>query len=93
MNRKEVQSAVAERSGLSEPDATAVLDAFEGIVADAVAAGDKVVLPGFLAVEKISRAARNGRHPRTGEPIHIPAGFGVKVSAGTALKRAASNGA
>lgn len=93
MNRKEVRTAVAEKSGLSERDATAVLDAFEEIIADAVGAGDKVVLPGFLTVEKVSRAARNGRNPQTGEPMDIPAGFGVKVSAGTALKRAASNGA
>lgn len=92
MNRKEVRSAVAERSGLSERDATVVLDAFEHTVADAVAAGDKVVLPGFLTVEKVSRAARTGRNPQTGAPMELPAGFKVRVSPGSTLKRAATNG-
>mgnify|MGYP000095932656 CR=1 FL=1 len=34
------------------------------------------------------RAARKGRNPRTGEEIQIPAGFGVKLTAGSALKKA-----
>lgn len=90
MNRKEVRSALAEKAGLSDRDAGAALDALQEIVTEAVEAGDKVVLPGFLSVEKVSRAARNGRNPQTGEPMEIPAGFGVKVSAGSALKNAAS---
>ncbi len=90
MNRKEVRSALAEKAGLSDRDAGAALDALQEIVTEAVEAGDKVVLPGFLSVEKVSRAARNGRNPQTGEPMEIPAGFGVKISAGSALKNAAS---
>lgn len=93
MNRTEVRSALAEKAGLSDKDAGAALDAFQEIVTEAVSAGDKVVLPGFLTVEKVSRAARSGRNPQTGAPMEIPAGFKVKVSPGAKLKTAASNGA
>ena len=33
-------------------------------------------------------AARTGRNPRTGEEIQIPAGYGVKVTVGSSLKKA-----
>ncbi len=93
MNRKEVRSALAKRTGLSEQDAGAALEGLQAIIAEAVTAGDKVILPGFLSVERVSRAARNGRNPSTGEPMEIPAGFGVKLSAGSALRSAAGAGA
>ena len=44
-----------------------------------------------MAVERTERAARKGRNPRTGEEIHIPAGYGVKLTAGSALKKAVSD--
>ena len=34
------------------------------------------------------RAARTGRNPRTGEQIDIPASYGVRISAGSLLKKA-----
>ena len=36
----------------------------------------------------IKRAARTGRNPRTGEQIDIPASYGVRISAGSLLKKA-----
>ena len=44
-----------------------------------------------MAVERTERAARKGRNPRRGEEIHIPAGYGVKLTAGSALKKAVSD--
>ena len=90
MNRKDIRFALAEEAGLSDQEAGAALGALQEIVIEAVVAGDKVVLPGFLSVEKVSRPARSGRNPQTCEPIEIPARFGVKVSAGATLKNAAS---
>ena len=51
--------------------------------------GTKVSIPGWLAVERTHRAARSGRNPQTGATIEIPAGYSVKVSAGSKLKAAA----
>ncbi|PSU28838.1 HU family DNA-binding protein, partial [Photobacterium phosphoreum] len=48
----------------------------------------KVQLVGWLTVERTDRAARPGRNPQTGEAIQIPAGHGVKFTAGSKLKDA-----
>jgi DNA-binding protein HU-beta len=90
MNRSELVSAVAERSGVSAKQADTVLKAFAEVVGDVVGKGqEKVTLPGFLTFERVERAARTARNPRTGEPIQIAAGHAVKVSPGSTLKAAA----
>ncbi|MET8170757.1 HU family DNA-binding protein [Streptomyces sp. NPDC005329] len=90
MNRSELVSALSERAEVSRKDADAVLTALAGTVGDVVAKGDeKVTIPGFLSFERTHRAARTARNPQTGEPLEIPAGYGVKVSAGSKLKEAA----
>ena len=43
---------------------------------------------GFGSFETKKRAARTGRNPRTGETIEIPATYGVRISAGSLLKKA-----
>ena len=92
MNRSELVSAVAERAAVPAKQADAVIKAFAEVVGEVVAKGDeKVTLPGFLTFERVERAARSARNPRTGEPIDIPAGFGVKVSPGSTLKSASGS--
>lgn len=90
MNRKEVTSAIAQRTGSPAAETDRLLTALEEVLIDAVARGEKVQLPGFLSVERVERAARTGRNPQTGATIEIPAGHGVKVTAGSRLKGAVS---
>ncbi|MFC5781375.1 MULTISPECIES: HU family DNA-binding protein [Streptomyces] len=90
MTRSELVAALADRAEVSRKDAGAVLAAFAETVGDIVAKGDeKVTIPGFLTFERTHRAAREGRNPASGEPMTIPAGYSVKVSAGSKLKEAA----
>ncbi|QDN54196.1 HU family DNA-binding protein [Streptomyces sp. S1D4-20] len=90
MNRTELVAALAERAEVTRKDADAVLTALAETVGDVVAKGDeKVTIPGFLSFERTHRAARTARNPQTGEPIEIPAGHSVKVTAGSKLKDAA----
>lgn len=90
MNRTELVAAMAERAEVTRRDADAVLTALAETVGNVVAKGDeKVTIPGFLSFERTDRAARTARNPQTGEPIEIPAGHSVKVSAGSKLKDAA----
>ena len=88
MNKSELTSAIADRSGQPPSAVTAVLDAFEAVVTDAVKGGDKVALTGFLTFEKAERAARTGRNPATGESIDIAAATVPKVKVGKAFKDA-----
>lgn len=67
----------------------AVIDTTLAQLADAcqglLAAGDKVHLPGLGTFTAVTRAARQGRNPRTGSPVQIPARQAVHFSAAKAL--------
>ncbi|OEV09262.1 HU family DNA-binding protein [Streptomyces nanshensis] len=90
MNRSELVAALSERAEVPRKDADAVLAAFADTVGDTVAEGsEKITIPGFLTFERTHRAARTARNPQTGDPIEVPAGYSVKVSAGSKLKEAA----
>ena len=86
MNKTELISAMAERSGLSKKDTEKALTAALETIAAALAAGDRVQLVGFGAFEVKSRAARLGRNPKTKETIEIPASKVPVFKAGKALK-------
>ncbi len=90
MNRKEVVSSIAQRAGLPAAQVDRVLTELDQVLVEAVGRGEKVQLPGLLSVERVERAARTGRNPQTGATLEIPAGYGVKVTAGSRLKDAVS---
>jgi DNA-binding protein HU-beta len=89
LNRTELVAAVAAESGQSQAAVNGVLDALFSTLSTSVHEGTKVTIPGWLAVERTHRAARQGRNPQTGATIQIAASYGVKVSAGSKLKAAA----
>lgn len=89
VNRSELVEEVAGRTGLLAADVSMVLDGVRDAVAEGIRRGDKVSVPGFFTAERVSRPQRWGRHPRTGEPIMVPAGFSAKLTAGQTLKSAA----
>ena len=90
MNRTELVDSLADKAGVSKSDADKVLTAFYEVAADLVSrGGDKLTIPGFLSIEQVTRSAREGRNPQTGERIHIAESKGVKISAGSKLKSAA----
>ncbi len=86
MNKSELISVVAEKTGLTKKDTEKVVNAvFDGI-GEALAKGEKVQVIGFGTFDIRDRKAREGRNPATGDTIQIPA---VKVpvfKAGKALK-------
>ncbi|MDX6233152.1 MAG: DNA-binding protein HU-beta [Nocardioidaceae bacterium] len=88
MNKSELIDSIAQKSGQTKDAVNAVLDAFEGVVVDAVKTGDKITLPGFLIFEKGHRAARTGKNPQTGEEIQIKAADVAKVKIGSKFKAA-----
>ena len=64
------------------------MNAFKDEYVEAMKSGDGLKLPGLFSAERVKRAARTGRNPRTGETIEIPATYGVRISAGSLLKKA-----
>ncbi|WP_022892464.1 HU family DNA-binding protein [Agromyces subbeticus] len=89
LNKTELVAKVAASTGQSQATVDAVLGGLFEALAESVSSDTKVSIPGWLAVERTSRAARTGRNPQTGAEIQIPAGHSVKISAGSKLKAAA----
>lgn len=88
LNKTELVAAVAAATGQNQTTVSGVVDAFFTTIADTVAQGGKVSIPGWLAAERTATAARTGRNPQTGEEIQIAAGHRVKLTAGSKLKAA-----
>lgn len=88
MNKADLVTAVAEKTGISKKDSEKAVNAAFDAITEALAAGDKVQLVGFGAFEAKERNARIGRNPKTKEEIQIPASRVPAFKAGKALKDA-----
>ncbi|EGT4184012.1 HU family DNA-binding protein [Clostridioides difficile] len=87
MNKAELVSKMAEKSGLTKKEAEAALNAFMSSVQDSLVNNEKVQLVGFGTFETRERAARQGRNPRDPEQvIDIPASKAPVFKAGKGLK-------
>lgn len=86
MNKSEFIAAVADHAKLSKSDAERAVDAFMGVVTRQLKTGGEVRLVGFGSFEVKTRAATEGRNPRTGEVIKIKASRLPRFKAGKALK-------
>ena len=73
MNKTDLITAAAEKSGLSKKDAERVVNALLDTLTTSLAKGEKVQISGFGIFEAKEREARVGRNPRTKEPVQIPA--------------------
>lgn len=88
MNKNDLISSIAETSGLSKTDAGKAVDSVFGAITNALKGGTEVRLVGFGTFAVAERAASEGRNPRTGEKLTIPASKQPKFKAGKGLKDA-----
>lgn len=72
LNKSDLNKAIAEKHGISERQADAILDDFLTGIVGGVAEQGEVDLHNFGTFELRTRKARKGRNPRTGEAIDIP---------------------
>ncbi|MBF0472603.1 MAG: HU family DNA-binding protein [Nitrospirae bacterium] len=86
MNKTDLISQIAKSVDLSKADAGRALDAMIDAIIKAVNDGQKVTLIGFGTFMITERKAREGRNPRTGETIKIPAARVPKFIPGKAFK-------
>ncbi|MDY0038729.1 MAG: HU family DNA-binding protein [Desulforhabdus sp.] len=82
MTKAELVERIAKEAEITRKTASAALDSAMNIIKEAVKAGDPVTLIGFGTFKMAERAAREGRNPRTGKKMKIPAKNVVKFSAG-----------
>ena len=88
MNKNELVAAVAASASLSKADAEKAVDAVFDAITLSLKNGEEVRLVGFGTFVVSNRAASEGRNPRTGEKIAIPASKQPKFKAGKGLKDA-----
>ncbi|NLC67765.1 MAG: HU family DNA-binding protein [Clostridiaceae bacterium] len=86
MNKTDLISAIAQKTGLTKKNSEAALNAFVSSVEESLQKDEKVVLVGFGTFEVRKRAARKGRNPQTKEEILIPASKAPVFKAGKGLK-------
>tara|TARA_R110000868_G_scaffold83726_13_gene236485 strand:- start:580 stop:855 length:276 start_codon:yes stop_codon:yes gene_type:complete len=88
MNKNDLVAAVADSAGLTKADAAKAVDSVLENITASLKKQNEVRLVGFGTFSVAKRAASEGRNPRTGEKIKIPASKRPKFSAGKALKDA-----
>lgn len=86
MNHADLVNQTAARTGLSKTETDITLRAALEVAAEDLRSGSKEVT--LLRIGKltvVSKSARTGRNPRTGEPVEIQARRAVKFKASSGL--------
>lgn len=90
MNKGELVDKVADKAAVTKKQADAVITAAIDTIMEAVANNEKVTLVGFGSFEPRERKEREGRNPKTGETMIIPATTVPAFSAGKQFKEKVS---
>ncbi|MEM8964076.1 MAG: HU family DNA-binding protein [Acidobacteriota bacterium] len=72
--------------GLTKRQVADVFDSIFDSIGTTLEQGERVSISGFGSFTVAERAAREGRNPKTGEPIQIPASRNAKFKPGKELK-------
>ena len=88
MTKSEFVENVAQKSGQQKSQVSETVDAVLGVIEETLARGGEITISGFGKFHVAERNAREGVHPRTGEPIQIAASKVPKFTAGSGLKKA-----
>ena len=88
MTKSDFVDKVASESGLSKKDAGTAVDAVISTIEGALKGGEEVSFTGFGKFHVANRGAREGRNPRTGDTMTIPASKVPRFTAGSGLKKA-----
>ena len=88
MTKKELVSAMAEKTEQTKVKTAEMLDALIEVVSETLSNGEEVAIAGLGKFEVRERAARNGRNPQTGESITIAASKVPVFKASKTLKNA-----
>jgi DNA-binding protein HU-beta len=88
MNKAELVSAIAEKTGQSKAKVGEVVDALFDIVTDALRNREEVRLPSFGVFEAKHTAERKARNPQTNKEVVVPASVRARFRPGKSLRDA-----
>jgi DNA-binding protein HU-beta len=86
VTKAELTAGMAKAAGGTKTAAERAINAFIASVCDSLRKGRRVTIGGFGTFVVTRRAARNGRNPRTGKAIQIPAARVPRFKASRALR-------
>lgn len=87
-SKAELAQSIAEKADISKTAALRVIDALTSTITETLVEGGSVSLVGFGSFATKTRPAREGRNPKTGEPIQIEEAIVPSFKAGKGLKDA-----
>jgi integration host factor subunit beta len=73
MTKTDLMAQVALKTQLTQQQTAEVLDLFLSCIIEALEGGDKVELRGFGSFRCRHRRSRQGRNPKTGDLVEVPA--------------------
>lgn len=86
MNKNEFVDALSAELGVSKAEATKMVNAFWSVIKKALKNGEEIKFVGIGTFFIKETPAKEGRNPRTGEPITIAASKQPKFKPGKELK-------
>lgn len=84
--KTELVARLSTAAGITKDKAREILDIIADITFEDLASNDAAVLPGLGKLKVRQRGERQGRNPKTGNAMTIPARLVVKFSASRGLK-------
>ncbi len=91
MTKAELVEQVAEQINLTKQQTETIVNILLDSITEALSQGDKVELRGFGSFRIRGRNPRNGRNPKTGDAVHIPAKKVPFFKAGKELREMVDN--
>ena len=79
MNKDALLTVVKEKTGVPKTELETLWEVFQETIGEELKAGGEITIAGVGKLKAITRAARTGRNPQTGEAIEIPAKRSVKL--------------
>ena len=79
-------------SAVGRAEVQEAVDRILGLLADALAAGDRIELRNFGSFGLHEISARQGRNPKTGEPVAVPSKKRVHFKASRDMRTRADHG-
>jgi len=73
MTKADLVMEVAKQTSLTKKESETVIKTIFGSISEALSAGDKVELRGFGSFRVRDRKSRQGRNPKTGDTVKVPA--------------------
>ena len=92
VGKSELTTRVAQRTGMPKSQAAKAVNAVIECISESLGKKEGVSLTGFGSWRVTETKARQGRNPRTGQAISIPAGSRVSFRPGSTLSSGVRGG-